>query len=109
VTLIAKGIWSQNKSTNLVVALFVNFLPFNVLANAYSAELVPYVSATVGPDLFIAIESPTDVLRIPSMQIFPFCTYPCSGMQWSCFLKAKDLLNLQYILLPPSSCFHNLL
>ena len=72
-TLIAKGIWSKNKSTNLVVILFVDFLPFNVFANAYSAKPVPYVAATVGPDLFFAIGCPSDVLRILSMQICPFC------------------------------------
>ena len=67
----------KNKSTPLVVASFVDFLPFNVFANAYSAEAVPYVAATVGPDSFFAIEYPTNVLRILSMQICPFCACPC--------------------------------
>ena len=53
-TLMAKGIWSKNKSTNLVVASFVDFLPCSVFANAYPAEPVPYVAATVGPDSFFA-------------------------------------------------------
>ena len=48
----------KNKSTNLVVALFVDFLPLNVFANAYSAEPVPYVAATVGPDFFFVIWFP---------------------------------------------------